>query len=150
MEHNITNTDGTTLEFTKLSTDAKAPERGSTNAAGLDLFSAKTLLIPSRGRGIVPTDIAIRLPKGTYGRIAPRSGMAVLHFIGVGGGVIDYDFTGNVTVILFNHGEQTFKVEKGDRIAQLILEKISQPVIVEVSSIQKTVRGTNGFGSTGK
>ena len=150
MEHNITNTDGTTLEFTKLSKDAKAPERGSTNAAGLDLFSAKTLLIPSRGRGIVPTDIAIRLPKGTYGRIAPRSGMAVLHFIGVGGGVIDYDFTGNVTVILFNHGDQMFKVEKGDRIAQLILEKISQPVIVEVSSIQKTVRGTNGFGSTGK
>ena len=66
-------------------------------------------------------------------------------FIGVGGGVIDYDFTGNVTVILFNHGEQMFRVEKGDRIAQLILEKISQPVIVEVNSIQKTVRGANRF-----
>ena len=150
MERNITNTDGTTLAFMKLSKDAKPPERGSTNAAGLDLFSAKTILIPSRGRGIVPTDIAIRLPKGTYGRIAPRSGMAVRHFIGVGGGVIDYDFTGNVTVILFNHGNQMFKVEKGDRIAQLILEKISQPVIVKVSSIQKIIRGTNGFGSTGK
>ena len=83
-------------------------------------------------------------------RIAPRLGMAVLRFIGVGKGVIDFGLMGNVTVILFNHGKQTFKVEKGDRIAQLILEKISQPVIVEVSSIQKTVRGTNGFGSTGK
>ena len=149
MERNITNTDGTTLSFMKLSEDAKPPERASTNAAGLDLFSAKTILIPSRGRRMVPTDIAIQLPKGTYGRIAPRSGMAVRHFIGVGGGVIDYDFTGNVTVILFNHGDQMFKVEKGDRIAQLIIEKISQPVIVEVNSIQKTVRGANGFGSTG-
>ena len=120
MERNITNTDGTILAFVKLSKDAKPPERGSINAAGLDLFSAKTVLIPSRGRGMVPTDIAIRLPKG---RIAPRSGMAVRHSIGVGGGVIDYDFTGNVTVILFNHGDQMFRVEKGDRIAQLILEK---------------------------
>ena len=149
MERDITNTDGTILTFVKLTKDAKPPERGSINAAGLDLFSAKTVLIPSRGRGMVPTDIAIHLPKGTYGRIAPRSGMAVRHSIGVGGGVIDYDFTGNVTVILFNHGDQMFKVEKGDRIAQLIIEKISQPVIVEVNSIQKTVRGANGFGSTG-
>ena len=94
------------------STGANAPERGLTNAASLDLFCAKTLLIPSRGRGIVPTYIAIRFPKGTYVRIAPRLGMAVLRFIGVGKGVIDYGFTGNVTVILFNHGNQMFKVEK--------------------------------------
>ena len=149
MESYNTNTDGTILTFVKLSGDAKPPERASTNAAGLDLFSAKTILIPSRGRRMVPTDIAIQLPKGTYGRIAPRSGMAVRHSIGVGGGVIDNDFTGNVTVILFNHGEQMFRVEKGDRIAQLILEKISHPIIIEVNSIQKTVRGANGFGSTG-
>ena len=95
-----------------MSTDAKAPERGLTNAASLDLFCAKTLLIPSRGRGIVPTYIAIRFPKGTYVRIAPRLGMAVLRFIGVGKGVIDYGLTENVTVILFNHGNQMFKVEK--------------------------------------
>ena len=76
--------------------------------------------------------------------------MAVRHSIGVGGGVIDYDFTGNVTVILFNHGDQMFRVEKDDRIAQLILEKISHPIIVEVDSIQKNCeRGKMVLDSTG-
>ena len=97
------------------STGANAPERGLTNAASLDLFCAKTLLIPSRGRGIVPTYIAIRFPKGTYVHMCELYlvlGMSLLRFISVGKGVIDCGLMENITVILFNHGNQMFKVEK--------------------------------------
>ena len=77
------------------------------------------------------TDIQIAVPEGTYGRVAPRSGLAHKHFIDVGAGVIDRDYRGNVGVILFNFGTSAFKVNKGDRIAQLICEKISYPTIQE-------------------
>ena len=71
------------------------------------------------------------------------------HFIDVGGGVIDFDFTGNVGVILFNHGVEPFKIDKGDKIAQLIVEKIAQPVLVEALRVKPTEQGASGFGSTG-
>lgn len=81
------------------------------------------------------TDIQIAVPNGTYGRVAPRSGLAHKHFIDVGAGVIDQDYRGNVGVILFNFGENVFKVNKGDRIAQLICERISYPDIQECTVI---------------
>lgn len=81
--------------------------------------------------------------------IAPRSGLAHKHFIDVGAGVIDYDYRGNVGVILFNHSDADFNVARGDRIAQLILEKISMVDAVEVELLDDTERGDGGFGSTG-
>ena len=149
MEKHINYTDSNKLRFVKLTADGKAPERGSTYAAGFDLFSAKTMVIPPQGRGLEETDIAMMLPEGTYGQIAPRSEMAIKHFTDVGGGVIDFDFTGNVGVILFNHGVEPFKIDKGDKIAQLIVEKIAQPVLVEALRVKRTERGANGFGLTG-
>eukprot|EP00729_Bicosta_minor_P008294 gene8294-15172_t len=137
------------LKVKKLTELASLPTRGSALAAGYDLRSAYDITIPAQGKALVKTDIAIAVPEGHYGRVAPRSGLAHKHFIDVGAGVIDADYRGNVGVILFNHNTTEFAVAKGDRIAQLILEKISTPEIVEVDDLDATDRGEGGFGSTG-
>jgi dUTP pyrophosphatase len=135
----------------KLTATATLPSRGSALAAGYDLHADKDAHIDARGGAIVDTGIAIALPPGTYGRIAPRSGLASRNGIAVGGGVIDGDYRGEIRVILFNHGAADFVVKRGDRIAQLILEKYeADAVLCEVDSLDKTARGADGFGSTGK
>ncbi|KAG6461674.1 deoxyuridine 5'-triphosphate nucleotidohydrolase [Manduca sexta] len=138
------------LKFTRLSVNAFEPVRGSEKAAGLDLKSAYDYVVPARGKEVVKTDLQIELPPGCYGRVAPRSGLAVKNFIDVGAGVIDEDYRGNVGVVLFNHSDSDFTVKKGDRIAQLICEKIDHPVLQEVSNLSATARAEGGFGSTGK
>jgi dUTP pyrophosphatase len=84
------------------------------------------------------------------GRIAPRSGLAAKHSIQTGAGVIDADYRGQVKVLLFNHGENDFEVKEGDRIAQLVLERIYTPEVVAVEELEESVRGAGGFGSTGQ
>ncbi|CAL8143259.1 unnamed protein product [Orchesella dallaii] len=128
---------------------AHVPTKGSKYAAGFDLKSAYEYTVPKRGSCLVKTDIQIKLPEGTYGRVAPRSGLALKNKIDVGAGVIDQDYRGNVGVILFNHGDEDFKIAEGDRVAQLICEKIEYPEIQEVESLDETERGEGGFGSTG-
>ncbi|KAJ1621391.1 dUTPase-like protein [Pavlovales sp. CCMP2436] len=137
------------LRVKKLTALATLPARGSTGAAGYDLSAAYDCVVPARGKALCKTDLEIAIPTGHYGRVAPRSGLAWKHFIDVGAGVIDEDYRGNVGVILFNHGESNFEVNCGDRIAQLVLEQISTPEVVEVDSLDETVRGEGGFGSTG-
>ena len=138
------------LRFVKLSAYASTPIRSSFDAAGLDLFSAEDIAIAPGGRACVATDIMVEVPHGFYGRVAPRSGLALKFGINVGGGVIDADFRGNIGVILFNHGDDVFSVRKFDRIAQLVIEKIAVLVPTEVSSLDQTARGSDGFGSTGQ
>lgn len=138
------------LAVKRLSERAQMPRRGSDGAAGLDLFAAEDVTVPARGRALVKTDLAIVVPEGTYGRIAPRSGLAVKHAIDVGAGVIDSDYRGNVCILLFNHSDEDFMVFGGDRVAQLILEKIQVPVeVAEVDALDETLRNSGGFGSTG-
>ncbi|XP_031623784.1 deoxyuridine 5'-triphosphate nucleotidohydrolase-like [Contarinia nasturtii] len=139
----------TTLRWAKLTEHAFEPTKGSEQAAGLDLRSAYDAVVPARGKALVKTDIQIEVPVGTYGRVAPRSGLAWKNFIDVGAGVIDQDYRGNVGVILFNHSDVDFDVKKGDRIAQLICERIVYPNLKEVDSLTETTRGEGGFGSTG-
>ncbi len=122
----------------------------SANAAGYDLCSVSNLTIPTHGKALVPTGLAIATPPGTYGRIAPRSGLAWKKMIGIGAGVIDADYRGELKVVMFNHGDEAFEVAEGDRIAQLILERIETPHVVEVVDLGETDRGAGGFGSTGK
>lgn len=108
--------------------------------------------VPARGKALIKTDLAIACPPGTYGRVAPRSGLAWKNSIDVGAGVIDADYRGNVGVILFNFSDDAFAVKKGDRIAQLILEKIVMADVEEVpegGDLDATARGAGGFGSTG-
>ncbi|KAK1402750.1 hypothetical protein POM88_002355 [Heracleum sosnowskyi] len=94
---------------------------GSPLSAGYDLSSASEIKVPARGKALVPTDLIIAVPEGTYARIAPRSGLAWKHSIDVGAGVIDADYRGPVGVILFNYSDVDFEVKAGDRIAQLII-----------------------------
>ncbi|XP_016018747.1 deoxyuridine 5'-triphosphate nucleotidohydrolase, mitochondrial isoform X3 [Rousettus aegyptiacus] len=137
------------LRFVRLSEHATAPTKGSARAAGYDLYSAYDYTVPPMEKTLVKTDIQIALPSGCYGRVAPRSGLAAKHFIDVGAGVIDEDYRGDIGVILFNFGKEKFEVKKGDRIAQLICERIFYPEIEEVQVLDDTERGSGGFGSTG-
>lgn len=101
---------------------------------------------------MIATDLSIIVPAGTYGRVAPRSGLAVKNGISTGAGVIDADYRGEVKIVLFNHSDRDFEVNKGDRIAQLVLEKIVNAEIQEITAeeLTETERGSGGFGSTGK
>jgi len=138
------------LQIKTLSEHATVPSKGSEFSAGYDLSSARDIIVPALGKALIQTDLAISIPYGTYGRVAPRSGLAWKHSIDVGAGVLDFDFRGGVGVILFNHGKDDFKVSIGDRIAQLILEKIEVDARLEVvTELSETKRGSGGFGSTG-
>lgn len=112
------------MQVKLLSATAKAPTRGSAFAAGYDLYAAKETTIPARGKALVATDISIAVPAGTYGRVAPRSGLASKHSIDVGAGVIDADYRGPLGVLLFNFSDVDFRVTVGERIAQLIVERV--------------------------
>jgi len=140
------------LTFSKENEKAKTPTKGSENSAGFDLYSAVDITVEPRSQALISTGLVIETPKGTYGRIAPRSGLAINNFIGIGAGVIDGDYRGQVGVVIFNHGSSPFKIEEGDRIAQLICEKIEKPELKEVGlgELEATGRTTNGYGSTGK
>jgi dUTP pyrophosphatase len=137
------------LYVKKLSTSAVIPVRGSAGAAGYDLFSAYKCTVKARGKELVKTDLSIAVPEGTYGRIAPRSGLAWKNSIDVGAGVVDADYRGNIGIILFNHSDVDFEIIPGDRVAQLILERIAIAEVSEVDDLDCTSRGAGGFGSSG-
>ena len=139
------------FKFAKLSDQAFNPTRSSEESAGYDLYSAYDDIVPARSQCLVKTDIQFSLPKGCYGRIAPRSGLALEHFIDVGAGVIDRDYRGNICIVIFNLGKRDFYIKRGDRVAQIILEQIFNLEIEEskIIDISPSTRGTDGFGSTG-
>jgi len=137
------------MQVKRLSPDASLPVRGSADAAGFDLSAATAAVVPAGGKAIIKTGLSIAIPRNTYARIAPRSGLAAKKMIQVGAGVVDYDYRGEVGVVLFNHGTEDFSVAQGDRVAQLVLERISMASCAEVESLEETARGAGGFGSTG-
>ncbi|GMM44086.1 bifunctional dITP/dUTP diphosphatase [Pichia kluyveri] len=137
-----------------LTADATAPTRGSPLSAGYDVYASENTTVPANGRVLVSTGLAVVCPENTYARVAPRSGLAVKAGISTGAGVVDADYRGEVKVLLFNHSNVDFTVNKGDRIAQLILERIVTPDVVVLDDKQwenvcNTERGAGGFGSTG-
>lgn len=125
------------LRFYRHEPYVKIPKRRSSYSAGLDLASAHSYVVPARGSATIDTGLSVKLPKNCYGRIAPRSKLAANSSIDVGAGVIDSDYRGRISVILFNHSCEPFAVRTGDRIAQLICEKIEYPKLVEVEEFQK-------------
>lgn len=134
----------------KLSPVAILPKRGSEFAAGLDLYSPISGTIYPMQRLLIPLDISIILPENTYGHILPRSGLALKNGIHVGAGVVDEDYRGNVGVLLFNLSDEAFTFFVGDRIAQMVIKSYERVNVMEVDSLEKSVRGNGGFGSTGK
>lgn len=136
------------LLFKRLHVSAVLPKKQTVNAAGYDLSSVEDVLVPAGKCKLIDIGWAMTVPKGTYGRIAPRSSVSCKNIM-VNAGVIDRDYTGKVKVLLSNLGDTDFIIKTGDRIAQLILEVIQKPDILEVESLEDTERGSGGFGSTG-
>lgn len=129
---------------------AKAPSRRSDGAAGYDLHAAAAATVNPWARSTITTGLVVEIPEGHYGRIAPRSGLAVEHGIGTLAGVIDSDYRGIVKILLVNHSDKAFEVMQGSRIAQLVLERIATPSVEIVEGdLSQTTRGQAGFGSTG-
>lgn len=138
--------------------DAMLPTRATSGSVGYDLYATIDVKIASKQRAAVDTGVGIKLPDGYYGRIAPRSGLMRHHGVDVGAGVIDQDYRGCITVILFNHGDRLFEIKKHDRIAQLVIERVITPELIKLEQVEwdsmcaledDNKRGVMGFGSTG-
>jgi dUTP pyrophosphatase len=137
-----------TLSISKLDERATIPGRESEHAAGVDLHSIVNLTIGAGERCLIKTGLAAAAPPDTYIRIAPRSGLAK-RGIDVGAGVVDADYRGEIQALLINNSAQPFTIQIGDRIAQLILERIVRAEPTSEASLTNTIRGDQGFGSTG-
>lgn len=139
------------LKIKKLVPHAILPSRATPQSAGYDLYSSEGYVLLPGHRVVVSTGIQVQLPPGVYGRIAPRSGLSVKHGLGVGAGVIDADYQGELKVVLFNHDlRNNFVIRPGYRIAQLLLEYVATPEVEEIQEFDTvTERGAGGFGSSG-
>lgn len=136
--------------FSRLHTASIPPKRNHDSDAGIDLYSVESVVIPPLGRATIKTGIAIEIPVGYYGRIAPRSGLAVKHGIDVLAGVVDSSYRGEVCVVLHNTDPyESYCVEEQERIAQLIIEKHYNFTFKETKFLSDTKRSVSGFGSSG-
>jgi dUTP pyrophosphatase len=140
------------IKINKTNPEAKIPKRANPTDAGADLFSLDKHIIQPLERKIISTGITLDIPEGYYGRIAPRSGLAVKNGVDVLAGVVDSSYRGEIKVVLYNSDKgNTFFIEPGDRIAQIIIEKHYNFEFLEVvEELSQTNRGEGGFGSTGK
>lgn len=137
------------LSFEKLDPKAVLPTRGSQSAAGLDLYSIEAITLNPNERRVIRTGLAVAIPEGYYGRVAPRSGLAIQKGVDVLAGVIDADYRGEIGCLLHNVGEERIDLPAQSKICQLIIEKIITPAAVWVNHLSETGRGSGGFGSTG-
>jgi dUTP pyrophosphatase len=126
------------------------PSYGSEAAAGADLRASEAVTIAPGARATVATAIRLELPPGHVGLIWPRSGLAVRHGIDTLAGVVDSDYRGEVKVVLVNHGHEPFTVAPGDRIAQLLVQRVERAAFESAPEVADTARGEGGFGSTGR
>ena len=134
------------LPFVKMSTNAVTPTRATEGSVGLDFYSPADYIIPPHSQLLIPTQIKLQIPLGHYGRLASKSGLAILHQLHVGAGVIDPDYTGEIMVLLINTASRVHPIMKGDPISQLILEKVSIPILRELKELPSTTRGAHGCG----
>ena len=138
-----------TLRFKQLDPRAVLPRRGSVLAAGLDVCGIEEVEIGPKQRVMARTGLAVAIPPGFYGRVAPRSGLAVKKGLDVLAGVIDSDYRGEICVVLYNTGDETIHLPAGSKICQLIIEQIITPEAAWATDLDETARGAGGFGSTG-
>ena len=134
------------LPFVKMSANVITPTRATGGSVGLDFYSPGDYVVPPHKQLLIPTQIKLQIPLRYYGRIAPKSGLAILHQLHVGAGVIDPDYTGEIMVLMINAASRAYSIKRNDPIAQLILEKVSIPILKQVNEIPPTVRGTHGCG----
>ena len=134
------------LPFVKMSANVVTPTRATERSVGLDFYSPEDYIIPPHSQFLIPTQIKLQIPLGYYGRLASKSSLAVLHQLHVGAGVIDPDYTGEIMVLMINAAPRVYSIKKGDPIVQLILEKVSIPILREVEKLPSTIRGAQGCG----
>lgn len=140
------------IPLRRLDSELSLPTRAHSGDAGIDLRSAETVVIAGEGWLSVGTGVAVAIPTGHVGLVAPRSGLAARHGIGVanGPGVVDAGFRGELRVILINHGQEAVTIERGERIAQLVVVPMVEIEFEEVEELPDSVRGEGGFGSSGR
>ena len=134
------------LPFVKMSVNVVTPTRATEGSIGLDFYSPSEYIIPPHSQLLIPTQIKLQIPLEHYGRLASKSGLAILHQLHVGAGVIDPDYRGEIMVLLINTASCDHPIKKGDPIAQLILEKVLVPILREVQQLPPTTRGAHGCG----
>jgi dUTP pyrophosphatase len=134
----------------KLRADARLPLRAAESDAGADLCCLEAFTLAPGERRLVPTGLALEIPPGHYGRVAPRSGLAVRHGIHTLAGVVDSSYRGELQALLINLGAEPVSFEPGARIAQLIIERIAVCDFLWSEELSETERGAGSFGSTGR
>jgi deoxyuridine 5'-triphosphate nucleotidohydrolase len=137
------------LSFKRLDQKAILPTRGSSLAAGLDIYAIEDLTIRPGERALARSGLAVAIPEGYYGRLAPRSGLATQKGLDTLAGVIDADYRGELRCLLYNAGSETIHLPAQSKICQLIIERIITPAAAWADEISETDRGDSGFGSTG-
>lgn len=138
------------IKVKKLHELAIIPKRNTSTDAGADLYSVQNITIPPQSRAIVSTGVSIEIPEGFYGRIAPRSGLAVKHGIDILAGVCDSSYRGEIKIVIINTDkENDFDITYGDKIAQIIIEQHFNFNFIESEELSESIRGDNGFGSSG-
>lgn len=139
------------VEIVKLDKTLPTPFYAHHGDAGMDVYSAVDIVLSSGERAIVPSGIKLAIPYGFEVQIRPRSGLAAKHGISIvnAPGTIDHQYRGELGIIMINHGKEPFPIKKGDRIAQIVFNKIEFAYLEEVEELSATERGAGGFGSTG-
>lgn len=148
------------IKVKRLSSSSVMPVKGTSHAAGFDLFAAAAVTVPACavddssgivriGTAVVPTGLSFEIPAGHYGRIVERSGMAFRQGLHSGAGVIDADYRGEVRILVYNFGPEPIVIEQGMRFAQMIIERIGEFEMEEAGELSLSARGDGGFGSTG-
>jgi dUTP pyrophosphatase len=139
------------VEFQRLVPEAKLPQKMTPGAAGMDICSVETVMIPPGAWVLVSTGLAVAIPEGHEGQIRPRSGMCLKYGLTVlnAPGTVDSDYRGPVRVLLINQSKEPRVVRPGERIAQLVIAPVTNVQVREVEGLGETKRGGGGFGSTG-
>jgi dUTP pyrophosphatase len=140
------------IPLKRLDPELSMPQRAHAGDAGIDLRAAESVQIPAEGWASVGTGVAVAIPDGYVGLVSPRSGLAARHGIGVanGPGIVDAGYRGELRVILINHGPEAVAIERGERIAQLVVVPMIEIEFEEVDELPESPRGDGGFGSTGR
>lgn len=137
------------MKVTKLHDDARIPEQATPGSAGYDLCAVAGATIYPGRRLLIKTGLSLAIPDGMVGIIKPRSGLAVRHGIDIMAGTIDADYRGELCVLLINHGDAPWQFNAGERVAQLVVVPCYHGACIEVGSLEETMRGDGGYGSTG-
>ena len=142
----------TQISFLKLDSELPTPGHAHPGDGGVDLYARETVRLDPEGWAMVPTGIAVAIPVGFAGLVVPRSGLAARLRVGVvnGPGLVDAGYRGEIKVILINHGPEPLELQRGERIAQLVVVPVVEQEFVEVDELPGSMRGEGGFGSTGR